>query len=148
MGAGPGAGIEKERALLDEQVAVGVSRRLGPGPATIEGLRWLARVGPTPIDAWACAMGWAVPTAKSHAARLSRERWIGRVARPQEDGSLVFATRQGVQVAGIDVPPAPAPAPIWWDHLAASAWVAAWLSVRGRDLVGPRELIADRSKAR
>ena len=32
--------------------------RLGPGPASMEGLRWLCRVGPAPIDAWACAMGW------------------------------------------------------------------------------------------
>jgi hypothetical protein len=124
---------------------VNVSRRLGPGPATIDGLRWLSRVGPSPIDAWACAMGWAVPTAKSHAARLKRERWIDRVARPYGDGSLIFATRHGVQIAGVDAPPSPAPAPIWWDHMAASAWVAAWLTVRGRDLVGPRELIADHS---
>jgi hypothetical protein len=67
------------------------------------------------------------------------------VPRPRGDGSLFFATRDGVCVAGADVPAAPAPAPIWWDHLAASAWVAAWLTVRGRELVGPRELIADRS---
>ncbi len=111
----------------------------------IEGLRWLARVGPAPIDAWGCAMGWAPGNARSHAARLTRERWLARVARPRGEGSLFFATRQGVQVAGVDVPPAPAPAPIWWDHLAACAWVAAWLTVRGREMVGPRELIADRS---
>jgi hypothetical protein len=122
-----------------------VSRRLGPGPATIQGLRWLARVGPAPIDAWACAMGWAMPTAKSHAARLARERWIGRVARPAGESSLLFATRQGTRVAGMDVPPSPVPAPIWWDHLAASAWVAAWLTVRGREMVAPRELVADES---
>jgi hypothetical protein len=85
------------------------------------------------------------PTAKSHAARLTREHWIAKVARSRGAGSLLFATRQGVRVAGVDVAPAPAPAPIWWDHLAASAWVAAWLTVRGRDLVGPRELIANRS---
>ena len=30
---------------------------LGPGPASLEGLRWLCRVGPAPIDAWGCAMG-------------------------------------------------------------------------------------------
>jgi hypothetical protein len=77
--------------------------------------------------------------------RLTRERWLGRVARPRGEGSLFFATRQGVRVAGVDVPPAPEPAPIWWDHLAASAWVAAWLTVRGRDMVGPRELIANQS---
>jgi hypothetical protein len=43
------------------------------------------------------------------------------------------------------VPSAPPPAPIWWDHHDASAWVAAWLTVRGRGLVGPRELVADES---
>jgi hypothetical protein len=124
-----------------------VRRRLGPGPATLEGLRWLARVGPAPIDAWGCAMGWAPGNARSHAARLTRERWIGRVARPRGEGSLFFATRQGVHVAGVDVPPAPtpAPAPIWWDHLSASAWVAAWLTVRGRAMLAPRELTVDQS---
>ena len=50
-----------------------------------------------------------------------------------------------MRVAGVDVPPAPAPAPIWWAHHDACAWVAAWLTVRGRGLVGPRELIADES---
>jgi hypothetical protein len=118
---------------------------MGPGPASMEGLRWLCRVGPAPIDAWGCAMGWAPGNARSHAARLTRERWLGRVARPRGKGSLFFAARQGVRVAGVDVLPAPEPAPIWWDHLAASAWVAAWLTVRGRDLVGPRELIGDQS---
>lgn len=77
--------------------------------------------------------------------RLSREQWIDRVARPRGKGSLYFATKLGVRVAGADVPPAPPPAPIWWDHHDASAWVAAWLSVRGRGLIGPRELIADES---
>ena len=117
---------------------------LGPGPASMEGLRWLCRVGPAPIDAWACAMRWAPGNARSHAARLTRERWLARVARPRGEGSLFFATRQGTQVAGVDLPPAPAPAPIWWDHLSACAWVAAWLTVREREMVGPRELIADR----
>src|ERR1700733_2162878 len=96
--------------------------RIGPGPSSMEGLRWLCRVGPAPIDAWGCAMGWAPGNARSHAARLTREGWLGRVARPRGEGSLFFATRQGVRVAAVDVSAAPAPAPIWWDHLAASAW--------------------------
>jgi DNA-binding MarR family transcriptional regulator len=107
------AGGENQRAISNQQVVVDLSRRLGPGPATIEGLRWLARAGPAPIDAWACAMGWATPTAKSHAARLARERWIERVPRRARERSLLFATRQGVQIAGVDVPPSPVPAPIW-----------------------------------
>jgi hypothetical protein len=117
--------------------------RLGPGPASIEGLRWLCRVGPAPIDAWACAMGWAPGNARSHAARLTRERSLARVARPPGEGSLFFATRQGTRVAGVDLSPAPAPAPIWWDHLSACAWVAAWLTIREREMRGPRELMAD-----
>src|SRR6202042_2056918 len=108
-GAGPETAIEEWTAVLDERVVVDVSRRLGPGPATIDGLRWLSRVGPSPIDAWACAMGRAGPPAKSPAARLKRERWIDRVARPCGDGSLIFATRHGAQIAGVDALPSPAP---------------------------------------
>lgn len=124
-----------------DQVVVGVSRRLGPGPATIEGLVWLARVGPAPIDAWACAMGWARPTAKSHAARLERRGWLARTALSRGHGSLLFATRTGVQVASVPVSEAPSPAPTWWSHLAGCAWVAAWLTARGREMLGPRELL-------
>jgi hypothetical protein len=126
---------------LDEQVVVDVSRRLGPGPATIDGLRWLARVGPAPMDAWACAMGWALPTAKSHAARLMKRGWVARTSLSRQHGSLLFATRTGVHVASVPVPQAPSPAPTWWSHLAACAWVAAWLTVRRREMLGPRELL-------
>jgi hypothetical protein len=75
-------------------------------------------------------------------ARLTRERWLDRVARPLGQGSLFFATRQGVAVAGIDVLPVPAPAPTWWLHLEACAWVAAWLTAREREMIGSRELLA------
>ena len=36
-----------------------------------------------------------------------------------------------------------APAPTWWAHDCACAWTAAWLSVRGREWRGPREVLAD-----
>lgn len=107
----------------------------------MEGLRWLSRVGAAPLDAWGCAMGWAPGNARSHVARLTREGWLGRVSRPLGRGSLFFATRHGVDVAGVDVPPAPVPAPTWWDHHDASAWVAAWLTARQREMLGPRELL-------
>jgi hypothetical protein len=58
-------------------------------------------------------------------------------------GSLLFATRLGVQVAEVRVPPAPEPAPTWWAHLAGCAWAAAWLTARGREMLGPRELLVD-----
>lgn len=120
-------------------------RQLGPGPATVEGLRWLARVGPAPIDAWGCAMGWVPGTARSHAARLTRAGWVDRAALPRGDGSLLFATRLGVQVAEVLTTPAPDPGPTWWAHLSGCAWVAAWLTTRGREMLGPRELLADDS---
>jgi hypothetical protein len=88
-------------------------------------------------------MGWAPVTARSHAARLARKGWIARARRPQGAGSLLYATRAGVQVAGLPLAPAPEPAPTWWAHLEGCAWVAAWLTARGRGLVGPRELLAE-----
>ena len=34
-----------------------------------------------------------------------------------------------------------APAPTTWAHHAACAWTAAWLTARGRTMLGPRELL-------
>ena len=39
----------------------------------------------------------------------------------------------------------PMPAPTWWAHLSGCAWVAAWLTARGREMLGPRELLVDDS---
>ncbi|MGO9791584.1 MAG: hypothetical protein ACLP8S_19400 [Solirubrobacteraceae bacterium] len=103
----------------------------------------MARVGPAPIDAWACAMGWAPVTARSHAARLTRAGWVERTSTKRGRGSLLFATRVGVQVAEVPALPAPEPAPTWWAHLAGCAWAAAWLTARDREMIGPRELLLD-----
>lgn len=86
-------------------------------------------------------MGWAPGNARSHAARLTHVRWLARIERPRGEGSLFFATRQGVHVTGVNVPPVPVPAPTWWRHLEACAWLAAWLTARGRQMLGPRELL-------
>jgi hypothetical protein len=122
---------------------VEVARLLGPGPASLEGLRWLARVGPSPIEACGCAMGWSGATARSHAARLVREGWVARRVMTRGEGSLLVATRAGVRVAGAGVSAAVLPEPTWWAHLRACAWVAAWLTVRGRSMLGGRELLVD-----
>ncbi len=58
-------------------------------------------------------------------------------------GSLLVATDRGVRVAEVAVSDAARPAPTWWAHDSACAWTAAWLSVRGRDRRGPREILAD-----
>jgi hypothetical protein len=114
-----------------------------PGLASMAGLRWLVRVGPGPMEAWRCAMSWSPSVAGSHAQRLEREGWLQRYRMTRGQGSLLVATRRGVRMSGIEVSAAAAPAPTWWAHNCACAWTAAWLSVRGRDWRGPREVLAD-----
>jgi hypothetical protein len=105
----------------------------------------LARVGPAQVEAWGCAMGWGRSSAFSHAERLEREGWLARHPTTLGHGSLLVATRSGVSIAGVVATPARRPAPTWWAHLRACAWVAAWLTVRGRPLQGCREVLADPS---
>jgi hypothetical protein len=116
---------------------------LRPGPASLEGLVWLARVGPAPVEAWRCAMGWSRSAAFSHGQRLEREGWLARYPMLRGHGSLLVATSSGVRMAGVAVSPARPPAPTWWAHLQACGWVAAWLTVRGREMQGCREVEAD-----
>jgi hypothetical protein len=61
----------KSEAAKNELRAAGWS-------CSMAGLEWLARVGPAPMDAWRCAMGWGERAARSHAMRLEQE---GRVER-------------------------------------------------------------------
>ena len=88
-------------------------------------------------------MGWCVSVAGSHARRLEREGWLERYRMTRGQGSLLVATRRGVRMSGLAVGAPSAPAPTWWAHDCACAWTAAWLSVRGRDWRGPREVLAD-----
>ena len=118
---------------------------LRAGPASLEGLVWLARVGPASVEAWGCAMGWGRSAAFSHAERLEREGWVVRYPMLRGQGSLLVASGLGVRMAQVAVSPARAPAPTWWAHLRACGWVAAWLTVRGRVMQGCREVEADRS---
>ncbi len=88
-------------------------------------------------------MGWCVSVAGSHARRLERKGWLERYRMTRGQGSLLVATRRGVRMSGLAVGAPSAPAPTWWAHDCACAWTAAWLSVRGRDWRGPREVLAD-----
>lgn len=117
------------------------SRSLGPGPASLRGLAWLARVGPAPVAAWACAMGWGWRVAMRHAQRLEAYGWVGRCATERGEGSLLVVTRAGIQMIGLGVRAAREPAPTWWAHWRACAWTAAWLECRGREWLGQRELL-------
>ena len=105
----------------------------------------MARVGPVSVDAWGCAMGWGRSAAFSHARRLEREGRVVRYPMLRGQGSLLVATGLGVRMAGVAVAPARPPAPVWWAHLRACGWVAAWLTVRGRVMQGCREVDEDPS---
>lgn len=119
-----------------------MGRRLRPGSASLEGLRWLASVGPASIEAWAVAMGWRQTTVYSHAARLVTAGWAEIQPMTHGDGSLIYATKMGVEKSGVNAAPlAAAPAPTTWAHCEACAWTAAWLTARGRTMAGPRELL-------
>ncbi|MGH2867330.1 MAG: hypothetical protein ACRDNK_07145 [Solirubrobacteraceae bacterium] len=54
----------------------------------------------------------------------------------------MYASRAGLRFSGV---PAAAvekrPSPVSWAHCEACAWTATWLTVRGRGMVGPRELL-------
>jgi hypothetical protein len=89
-------------------------------------------------------MGWAGSTTFSHAARLIAAGLAESCRLRSGDGSLIFATRSGIEASGVFAPPVPGvPAPTTWAHLAASAWTAAWLTARGRHVIGSRALLLD-----
>ncbi len=86
-------------------------------------------------------MGWSEVAARSHARRLETAGWLERLPMVRGDGSLFWATRKGVQFLGLPLTAATTPSANWWAHDSACAWTAAWLDVRGRRFLGPRELL-------
>jgi hypothetical protein len=82
-----------------------------PGPASMAGLAWLVRVGPTPLEAWRSGMGWSLSAAGSHARRLERQGWLERHRMTRGKGSLLVATRRGVRMSGLEVGAPATPAP-------------------------------------
>lgn len=123
-----------------------MSRARGPGEASLAGLGWLASVGPCPLGAWQVAMGWSEPTLFSHASRLITAGLAESCSMRRGHGSLLYATRAGVESTGVDAAPmVREPAPTTWAHWTACGWTAAWLTARGRHVVGSRELQLDES---
>jgi hypothetical protein len=88
-------------------------------------------------------MGWSEVAARSHARRLEREGWLARYPMTRGSGSLFLATRTGIAVVAVPVRAAGPPAPTWWAHHCAVAWMAAWVKLRGHGLLGSRELLVD-----
>ena len=78
-----------------------MSRAVGPGRGSMAGLAWLASVGPAPVRAWGAAMGWTRSVTFSHAARLTASGLAARCATRRGAGSLLYATRAGVEAAEV-----------------------------------------------
>lgn len=83
---------------------------------------------------------WSGPRPRKQVERVG---WVARTSTKRGRGSLLFATRVGLQVAEVPALLAPEPAPTWWAHLAGRAWAAAWLTARGREMLATRELLLD-----
>lgn len=120
---------------------VEVGRALGCGPGSIEGLQWLARVGPCPLEAWRSAMGWSEVAARSHARRLEGAGWLGRQPMVRGDGCLFWATRSGTNHAAVSARPVRRVTPAMWSQHCATAWTASWLKLCGHEFLGPREIL-------
>ena len=115
---------------------------VSPGPSSREGLTWLARVGPASLGSWAAAMGWGRTAVYSHARRLQRDGLVETCTRPRGEGSLVYASRRGVRASGAKAAVMKKrPTSVTWSHWEACAWTAAWLTVRGREMLAPREIL-------
>ncbi len=118
---------------------------VGPGWSSLEGLKWLGMVGPASLDAWGVAMGWGRTATYSHGLRLRRAGLVEWCPRSRGEGALVYASRAGVRACGVSAAVvARAPMVVSWRHCDASAWTAAWLTARGRGMVGPREMLLRR----
>ncbi len=118
-----------------------MGRVLGCGPGSIEGLRWLARVGPCPLDAWRSAMGWSEVAARSHARRLEAAGWLVREPMIRGDGCLFWATRSGTAEAAVSARPVRRVTAATWPEHCVAAWTASWLKLCGHEFLGQREIL-------
>jgi hypothetical protein len=117
---------------------------VAPGPKSLEGLAWLARVGASPREPLQLVLGCSATRARDHVHRLVDAGLVRRVPMTRGQGSLVLVTPDGAQVCGQARSSAPrSVAPTTWAHASACAWVSAWLQVRGRDWVSEREIHDD-----
>jgi len=118
-----------------------MGRGLGVGPGSMAGLKWLARIGPCPLDAWRSAMGWSEVAARSHAKRLEDRGWLARQPMVRGDGCLFWATGAGSREARVAARPVRRVTPALWSRHCAVAWVASWIRFQESHLLGPREIL-------
>jgi hypothetical protein len=117
-----------------------VGRAKGPGPRSLDGLRWLARVDVAGLEPWGLAMGFGWRATYSHAERLQAAGLAVRLY--DREGSVVAITAAGRRLVRADggEPRLGATRGLGLRHARAVSWVAALLTVRGRTWVSDREL--------
>jgi hypothetical protein len=117
---------------------------VAPGPKSLQGLSWLARVGASPLEPLQLVLGCSWRRALDHVRRLSDADLLRRVTMTRGDGSLLLVTTAGARVAGLPASSAPrSVAPTTWAHASGCAWVSAWLQLRGRSWISEREVADD-----
>ncbi len=117
-----------------------VGRAKGPGPRSLEALRWLARVDVSGLEPWGLAIGLGWRTTYSHAERLQA---AGLAVRSyDQEGSVVAITAAGRRRVGAEGgdPLLGVTRGLGLRHARAVSWVAALLTVRGRTWVSDREM--------
>jgi DNA-binding MarR family transcriptional regulator len=125
-----------------------VSRRkpVRPGPGSHRLLAWVARLGISGLEPARLALGLSQATAYSHVARLSREGLLWRVRVGDGCGGVIAVTRAGARMArthGAEgVVAARSAAPSSGRHGRAVSWLAASLSLRELEWLGPAQLHA------
>ncbi len=119
-------------------------RSVRPGPRSLVALRWLTRVGASPVEPLALVMGWNRAVVHDHVARLVRAGFVRRVPMTRGEGSLIMVTPDGARMAGELACAAPRSlAPTTWAHTVACAWAAARFEVRGVQWRSSREILQD-----
>jgi hypothetical protein len=117
---------------------------VAPGPKSLHGLAWLARVGASPLEPLQLVLGCSQRRALDHVRRLSDADLVRRVTMTRGEGSLLLVTAAGARVAGLPAASAPrSVAPTTWAHASGCAWASAWLALRGRSWVSEREVLDD-----
>ena len=117
-----------------------MSRAQGPGPRSLEALAWLARVDVAGLEPLRRAMGFGWRVTCSHVERLDNTGLVERIY--DRGGSVVAITRRGTRL--LDATPgevrASSTQAFGLIHSRAVSWVAAYLTLRGRDWIGERAL--------
>ena len=120
-----------------------MSQARRPGPRSLEALAWLERVDVAGLEPLGRAMGFGWRVTYSHAERLACAGLVERIY--DRGGSVVAITRHGRHLLGAEAGDVPAGATQAFGlvHNRAMSWVAAYLTLRGREWIGERALRRD-----